>query len=190
MNDKAGLRRQYIDARGGFSHGARVGANMSITQRVLSSEAFKAASCVMVYADFGGEASTSDIIRGALSMGKRIYLPVSDAESVKLAPYEIKRVGDLALGSYGIFEPDKNICKPVEISNIDFVLVPGLAFDLQGYRLGYGKGYYDRFLPLLKEYAITAGLAYEFQVVVRLPRETHDVKVKMLFTDERTIVCT
>jgi len=93
----------------------------------------------------------------------------------------------LVPGAFGIPEPDPDRCKQMEVSEIDFVFVPGLAFDLEGCRVGYGGGYYDRFLMDLPNSIESVGVCYDFQLVDRVPRSQHDVPVDTVVSDEQMI---
>jgi len=106
-----------------------------------------------------------------------------------LRPLRIRDlVGDVEAGYRGIPEPRAD-CPPVTLESIEFVLTPGIAFDAEGRRLGYGGGYYDRLLPLLHSAACRVGGAFEVQIVARVPAAPHDVRVQYVVTERRTIEC-
>jgi 5-formyltetrahydrofolate cyclo-ligase len=146
----------------------------------------------MFYASFGSEVRTEWMIRETLAMGKRVALPVVslDGGSHSIDPYEIVDFpGDACPGAYGIMEPSAKKCSEIPAAEIDLVMVPGTAFDCEGERIGYGKGYYDRFLAKVPK-ATAIGLAYDFQVLgagCRILREEHDARVCLVVTDERII---
>ncbi|MEM4554912.1 MAG: phosphoribosylglycinamide formyltransferase [Candidatus Anstonellaceae archaeon] len=158
-----------------------------IMDRFLRLKEFEDAKRVLLYAAKGSEVHTDGIINSALSLGKEVVLPVTDKEKHELELYRIKSLEELSAGAFGILEPKKIPERKVEPSGIDLAVIPGIGFDLQGHRIGYGKGYYDKLLPHIKGKKI--GLAYEVQVVERLPVEPHDVAVDMIVTEERVIEC-
>src|SRR5208282_3279592 len=119
------------------------------------------------------EINTYSILEGSLELAKKLYLPKVVKDKNLFHFYPVLDFKTLAKGPFGILEPSGN--KPADWEEIDLVLVPGLAFDRTGNRLGFGKGYYDRVLPQLKKTTLTIGLGYSFQIVDKLPAEPHDV---------------
>ena len=146
-----------------------------ICTKVFNLPEYKNAKKIMVYMSCRGEVMTDKIIADALSSGKRIYAPVTiSAADMVVAEY----TGSLKKGRFGIKEPLGEEISPEEL---DLVIVPGVAFDRRGNRIGYGAGYYDRFL--LKTKAYTVGLAYGFQIVEdTFPQET-DVKLQAIISE-------
>jgi len=137
----------------------------------------------MFFASFRTEVDTLPMIRHSLALGKRTILPKVKDKELRL--FEIRDVDkDIAPGVWGIPEPREVL--PVTIDDVDFMIVPGLAFDLNGNRLGYGAGFYDRILPLFKKE--TAALAFEIQIVSEVPISALDIPVKKIVTEKRIIV--
>lgn len=153
---------------------------------LIGSDAFQQAQMVLIYAPFRGEVAIDRVEAAAVAAGKGLTLPrVHKApRGLTLHAYS----GDpttLAKGAYAIPEPRPE-WPTVAPGDVDLVVVPGVAFDPQGNRLGYGGGYYDRFLPELKAAnpgAVLLGLAFGFQVVGALPRDPHDVPLDGVATD-------
>jgi 5-formyltetrahydrofolate cyclo-ligase len=142
---------------------------------------------VMVYFSIDNEVETYELAKELLRMGKTVCAPVTDKRKRRLLTYTVDKVPDhLVEGSYGIPEPSRDEGRPVEPEMIDAVVVPGVAFDVRGYRIGYGAGYYDRFLPSCSR-AIFIGLAFEIQVVDRIPNDEWDMPLHMVITEERII---
>lgn len=136
----------------------------------------------MFFVSFGSEVDTLPMIGQALAEGKRVAAPRADPETRKLTAWEIQDIGaDLAPGAHGIREP-KAHCDPVRVDEIEAVLVPAAAWGEDGYRVGYGGGYYDRFLGRLPR-AWRIGLGLEVQVVPLVPHGGHDLPVQVLVTD-------
>lgn len=149
---------------------------------------FSAATTVLVYVSFRSEVETISLIRKCLEKGKRVAVPLTDPLTMGLKPFAITRPeDDLEPGSYGILEPVPERAEEVAPSEIETVLVPGAVFDLRGDRLGYGGGCYDRFLDHDAPLAKRIGLAYELQVVDRVPALPHDKPLHVLVTEKRVI---
>lgn len=149
--------------------------------------AFRTARVLMAYVACRNEVETEKLIRNALLEGKRVVLPVTDVRRKMICARLISRYPeDLVTGPFGIPEPGA-FCPLVAREELDLVLVPGVAYDVKGYRLGYGGGYYDRFLPGLRPNAVTVGLAYDFQVVSTIYPEAHDWPVTFVITEKRVI---
>jgi 5-formyltetrahydrofolate cyclo-ligase len=132
----------------------------------------------MFYVSFGGEVDTKRMIKAAQKSGKIVAVPVCKKNRVTIRPCILEDKTELVKGTYGICEPARK--KFVNLKDIDLVLVPGLAFDKQGNRLGRGKGCYDYFLKRLPKDTPTIGLAFDFQILSCLPATISDVKVQRL----------
>jgi 5-formyltetrahydrofolate cyclo-ligase len=189
-DSKAQLRQKVKSKRDALSQAERVCLSGMVTRRTLSLDGYRVARTVMAYCAHGSEVVADDIIKNALSEGKRVVVPrVVSRETCEMQAVEICSLDDVAPGEFGIREPRRNagcvILKPAEI---DVVFVPGIAFDGQGYRIGYGKGFYDRWIKALPARQLV-GLAYDFQVLESVPREKYDTAVGVVVTDMRIIQC-
>lgn len=160
-----------------------------IFTNLLSLKAFHTSNTVMVYMDFRKEVETKAIIHHCLSHQKQVILPVVSPDKKNLFLIEIKSMEeDMVLSSYGIFEP---IIKPHRLKalkDIDLILAPGVAFDLEGYRLGYGAGYYDQLLENRPDHLSVYGLAFDLQVVPSVPHDAHDQQMDGLITESRILI--
>jgi 5-formyltetrahydrofolate cyclo-ligase len=153
--------------------------SFKVKNKLFRSRVFKKAKTVMFYMSFGGEVDTADMIKAAQKLGKIVVVPVCGRNRM-MSPCVLKDRGTLLRGPYGIREPA--LKKPINLKSLDLVLVPGLAFDKKGRRLGRGKGYYDRFLSKIAKNSIAVGLAYDFQVLPFIPTTKYDVDVhKVIF---------
>ena len=185
---KAGLRRHFLERRLGI--GARVAELGKRAQSsLIGHPAFGGARAVMVYIPFRGEVPTERIIAACLSQGKTVTAPVTLRTERRLLPLRLSgKPGELRPGEYGISEPDPDRCEPFPPELLDLVVIPGVAFDERGGRLGYGGGYYDRFLEAEAPEALRAALAFETQLSpVRLPLGDHDTLMDLIFTEARVI---
>jgi len=149
-----------------------------ITAKLLRNRIFKKAKIVMFYIAFGGEVNTAEMIREAQKIGKVICVPICRKDKEIMQPAILEDYATLKKGPYGVYEPATE--KLVKPEDLDLVIVPGLAFDKKGNRLGRGKGYYDRFLGSLSDKTHSIGLAFDFQILPLIPTTTHDVSVKKL----------
>ncbi len=149
-----------------------------IKTKLFNEEEFKKANVVMFYVSLKDEVDTLSMIDETIKTGKRVCIPVILKEEKRLIAGEIKdRKADLERQHFGIYQPKKGKVKEIPLEDIDVVVVPAVAFDKDRMRLGRGHGYYDRFLSLLPNRTKTIGLAFDFQVVENLPKESHDIPV-------------
>lgn len=149
-----------------------------ITRKLLRNKVFKQAKIVMFYIAFGGEVNTEEMIREAKETGKIVCVPVCRKDRETMQPAILDDHAKLIKGPYGVLEPATQ--NQVEPKDLDLVIVPGLAFDKKGNRLGRGKGCYDRFLSTLSAKTVALGLAFDFQVLPVIPTACHDVGVKQV----------
>ena len=187
MDAKAGLRQQLIARRAALPVCAIQQKSRAIAARVGTLPAFVASRTVMVYLALPQEVQTAGIVTIARQQQQRVVVPVVH-DSTLMAVELPEDTAQLRRGPFGILEPRSRdaVVQPVEI---DFVAVPGLAFDRHGGRLGFGKGYYDHFLCQLSAGACTCGVAFSLQIVPRVPRLPHDVCVSYIVTEQESIAC-
>ena len=145
-----------------------------ICSKVLLSASWQEAGTLLLYYPLPDEVDVRPLIKVGYESGKRILLPVVRGEELELHLYE----GDDSLleGAFGIMEPTGSLFAPENYHEIRLALIPGIAFDRVGHRLGRGKGYYDRLLPKLKETKLT-GICFPFQLLDEVPAEPHDIPV-------------
>ena len=157
-----------------------------IKEKLFSLPEFKDAEAVLFYISYGGEVFTHDMIHESFYK-KNIIVPVSNTEDCSLRLSHLKSWEELGLGSYGILEPRVEKIRKTKIKDIDLIIVPGVAFDKTGNRLGHGKGYYDRLLE--QSNVVSIGLCFEFQLVEKILTEHHDKPVDIIITENRVINC-
>lgn len=186
MKTKEEIRKEILKMRTSHPEPERAIKSAEIERRLFSLDAFAKARTVLFYAAKGDEVLTKGMILRALSEGKRVALPVVRQQDLVLS--EIRSFeGDLAPGKFGIPEP--KVLLPIGEGEVEAVVVPGVAFDEDGNRIGFGKGYYDRLLKRLGERIPKIGLAYEFQVVPKIPAGEWDIPIHLIVTEKRTIRC-
>lgn len=150
-----------------------------VKDKLFKSLVFRRSKRVMFYISFGGEVKTQEMIKEAQNLGKIVTVPVC-ARNRRVKPCLLSAEAKLREGIYGTREPA--IKKFMKLRDLDLVLVPGVAFDRRGNRLGRGKGYYDRFLKRIPLKAHSIGLAFDFQILPDLPTTATDICVnKVIF---------
>jgi len=155
-----------------------------IQEKLFAREEFQKAKVILFYASFDGEVETLEMMKQAQKLGKKIALPMILKEKKKLIPALIEDFDTLVKGAYGICCPARESSCILDVEEIDLAIVPGVAFDKNNNRLGRGQGYYDRFLSELSDTIPTIGLAFDFQLVEKLPQQQkHDVPVKKVITN-------
>lgn len=175
---KSEIRRSILERLKKQSCKARIRKSRAIEQKLFQRKEFRKAEMVMFYMSLPEEVQTRRMIRRAFSLGKRVALPRLEKNAIK--PFEIRSLTkDVVPGRFGILEPKKGK-RPVTTRQIDLVVVPGVAFDAKGNRLGRGGGHYDRFLKRLKGRIPMIGLAYRLQKLPTLPISSRDVPVNAL----------
>lgn len=147
----------------------------------LSSELYHNSECIMLYMPLGNETDTSLILKKALANGKMVVIPVTDTSNTDIIPCIVSKDTVFKKGAYSINEPDRLI--KADETHIDTVIVPGIAFGKDGGRVGFGKGYYDRFLQ--KTNAIKVGFCYEFQLYETIFTDKHDVAMDYVVTERK-----
>ncbi len=177
------LRRRILSRLRRHSPAARLKKSERIGRRLQCLELYRRAKRILCYVAVDGEVETRPILAQALADGKQVAVPVTNPRRKTILPGKIRNVArDLTRrGAFGIPEPKR---RPVPLKALDLVIVPGVAFDRQGRRLGRGGGYFDRFLARIPASVPRVGLAFRFQVVKSLPRESHDQPVSRVITEK------
>ena len=184
---KRALRERVLAARDRTLPEFRAVASAAIGTALAGRDDFAAATTVLLTLPFGSEWDSLPLLLTALERGKTVVLPRVDTAARTLQLCRLTEPArDVRPGYRGIPEPQAH-CALITAEAIDWVLVPGVAFDTAGRRLGYGGGYYDRLLPSLRSDAARIAGAYEMQLVDHVPDAPHDVPVQALATESRTL---
>ena len=182
------LRKKILIARDNLPPEIRKEKSLLIRDRLLNIKACSLAETVMLYVSFRSEVDTMPLFSHCLANGKKVAVPLTLPHEKRLVPYAITDPKhDLRPGYCSIPEPDPERATPVIPGTIDMVILPGSVFDINGNRLGYGGGYYDRFLALEAPQALRIGVAFELQIVSKVPSLPHDMPLDYLVTEERAI---
>lgn len=158
--------------------------SLELTKTITGSEAYRRSESVMTYVSFGSEVQTQALMEQVLTDKKKLFVPICDVDLKVMFPVEIGAFDQLEIGSYGILEPKKEllesgVLKIGDKTDIDLAIVPVLGFDKHGGRLGYGGGYYDRFLEGYT--GVSVGIAFSECLVESVPAEKHDIKLGKIY---------
>ncbi len=188
QNDRQRLRIGILAQRDRLTREQRHWKSKEIAERFWQLKEAAAAGCIFVYVNFRSEVETLDLIRQCLAREKTVAVPYTDVKSKALQPFKISNPEkDLKPGYCAIPEPDPQRTARIPAEKIDIAVIPGSVFDTAGGRLGYGGGYYDRFLVGAAPQALRIGFAFELQIVSRVPLEPHDQPLDVLITEERIL---
>lgn len=159
-------------------------AASKISRKIIFSRQFKKSDTVLAYMALPDEADISKVIKKAIKAGKSVYIPKVFAETGRMEFFRLTEITRTESGAFGIQEPAGKIGTEFQPQNADsrtLVLVPGRAFTKNGKRLGRGGGFYDKYLPRLKNKARIAGVCLQFQLVDDLPADEHDIRMDFIF---------
>ena len=178
------LKESILEKRNSLVKKEIIEKSKKIENTLFNLQKYKNSKIIMFFVSFNSEVHTHDMIKQALN-NKIVVIPKVMHKEIE--PSIIIDFDNLVpSGNFGILEPIEAM--KISNKNIDLILVPGIAFDEEGHRIGYGFGYYDKFLRKVPK-AVKIGLAFDFQVVDKIPREMHDVPVDLIITEKRIIVC-
>lgn len=183
QNEKRRLRLRHLALRDEINGPEALTLSGFVRNELRTSEIFQRAECVSSYISIRSEVGNHGGILRAIEAGKITCVPKVFGKELRL--FRIRNMAeDLAPGTFGVLEPLPH-CEEIPVEVPTLHIIPGIVFDLHGNRIGYGKGYYDRFLRRVPPSAITVGLAFDCQVVDSVPAEPTDVPLKYLITPER-----
>lgn len=179
---KTALRRQTIVWRWDIPPREKLAASHTICETLLHRPEVQYAKVICTYASLPEEVDSLEVLQKLIEQKNFVVVPRVSGDDLIL--HRIHTMNDLVPGRFDIMEP-KLSCPVVDPTSVDLFIVPGIAFDRKGYRLGWGKGYYDRLLAGVK--ATKIGLAYSFQIVSRLNREKYDIPMDIVITEHETL---
>ena len=181
---KPDLKRSLRSERVQMSERVVREKSLRIYHRLIDMPAYQLARCIACYVSIKNEVDTKTVIQKAIDSGKQVGVPVT-REDGDMDFQAIAGLSDLRPVHYGLREPVPDSKKVLLPHTIDLILVPGIAFDRSGHRIGSGGGYYDRFLARTE--VIRIGLSYGFQIIDRVPAEPHDEKMDLIITENEVI---
>lgn len=186
---KKDFRKKVIEYRNNKDTDFISTNSQKITEKLLSMNCIKDANTIMLYLDFNNEVKTDQLITKLISLRKTVVAPVTLKDERKLIPFKITNLKDgINIGAYGIREPQKDPSNELNVEAIDILIVPAVAYDKDCYRLGYGGGFYDRFIEHLRDDAITIGIAFDLQVFDSIPKENHDAQLNYVITENNMYI--
>ncbi len=181
------LRIKHLQHRNTLSEREVRKKSIAIGEKLFSLPEFKQAKTILFFASIGNEPSTYKMIEHSLQKGKRVAVPITSFREKSLCLSEISSLEDLEKKESGLIEPKKEKICDVPLESIDLIIVPGVCFDEEGYRIGYGGGFYDKLLRKAPRKAFIVGLCFEQNIEKRLPRQSHDAKMDKIVTEEKVI---
>ncbi|WP_210365935.1 5-formyltetrahydrofolate cyclo-ligase [Bacillus sp. REN3] len=186
MDEKKDLRKKIQAGLSGISRPLYEDLSYRIANRLYNDEMWESASTIGITISRMPEVETLQVVRKAWEQGKRVTVPKCEPQTKGLDFRELKHFSELESVFFGLLEPIPSETEKVLPSEIDLVIVPGLAFSNEGFRLGFGGGYYDRFLENYK--GNTLSLAFRKQLVSNVPIEAHDIPVDRIITEDGVII--
>lgn len=184
---KRALRERMIAVRDALDPSYRAAASATIARRIMAAPSFAAAGCVLLTLPYRSEWDTRSLFAAAHAAGKTVALPRVDGNARMLELHAVRDIAaDTEPGHRGIPEP-RSVTPRIAVEAVDWVLVPGLAFDQEGRRLGYGGGFYDRLLSLVRPGTPRIAGAFDVQLVEHVPAAPHDLPVDAIETEFRSV---
>jgi len=187
---KVPLRKKVLSLRRSLSCKEIQEKSKKIKERLFALPVFGDARMVLFYLSLRDEVQTQDMIKEALKLNKTVAVPLVRVKQREVLPVKLCSFDEgFAVGPLGIPQPGGNLNHLLSLDEVDLAIVPGIAFDEKGNRLGFGMGFYDRFLKKLSGRAKVVSLAFELQLVERIPCQPHDMPVDYIVTEKRVIHC-
>jgi len=186
LQNKKDIRKFILEQREKIDDNIRSEWDKNIFDLFINSELYKKAKVIFVFVSFKSEVNTHQIIETALKDSKTIYVPKIQLKEKGMEIFEINSLEQLKLGYFNILEPQEG-CLSAPMDSIDLILMPGVAFDRRGGRVGYGKGFYDRFLRNMIKTVNKIALAYDLQILDKVPMDEFDVRIDGIITNKEII---
>ena len=184
--DKKSIRKAIIIQRDLINNKSKIAMDSKIKDKLKESSFYKDSKNIFIYIGFGSEIDTAKYIEEFLEEGKNIFVPRTDMKKRVMEAVKIDSLEELSINSSGILEPSRE-SEAISKNDIDLVILPGVAFDISGGRIGYGGGYYDKYLEGIDSDIVKVAITYDFQVLDEVPFEEHDIKADYIITECREI---
>jgi len=187
-NLKENLRKDILHQRKNMNIQDVSVFSEKILDKIMELPVFINCKNIMLYISFNKEVDTYPIANWCLGNGKTLVAPYCIPSEKKIIPFKINNLtNDLTKSTFGIMEPKHDLLKLFNIKDIELIIVPGVVFDTHCNRIGFGVGYYDRFLPEKSKNTLTIGIAYDYQIVDKIPTSEYDVPMDFIITEKRII---
>ena len=180
---KESLRKDTINKRNILAEEIKKQYDGLIFEALVNTDIYKEAEKIFIYISFGSEVDTKEIIKHSLANNKEIYVPKTDKNNKEMVAVKIHSLNTLIVDKWGILEP-KDVDKDKISNDFDLIIMPGVVFDKQGNRIGYGAGYYDKYICKQNLNTTMLALAYEMQIIENINSEAHDVKVDYILSEK------
>jgi 5-formyltetrahydrofolate cyclo-ligase len=188
LKTKSEIRNDIATIINGLSESEIKEKTKQIENRLFEFANFLESKIALLYINNHCEVISLDIIKRCFSLYKIVVLPAPNSNQYEMKLMKIDDIDkDLTPGAEGILMPDSDRCKTVPIESIDIAIIPGIAFDEKGGRVGSGDGYYDRLIPKLPITTRKVALSFESQIIPQVPVESHDRHVDIIITEKRII---
>ena len=188
QDKKLEIRNEISNILGGIPKNELTQKTKQVEDRLFEFANFLEAKISLLYINADNEVNTKIILNRCFDQNRVVVLPAFNEERHEMALLKIDNVEtDLILGARGVLEPNADHCKTVPIENIDIAIIPGIAFDEKGGRIGTGSGFYDRLIPKLSITTRKVALALECKLIQQIPMESHDKHVDIIITEKRII---
>jgi 5-formyltetrahydrofolate cyclo-ligase len=187
MEEKKEIRKKVKQLLEQLTEKEKQAYSRAIAEKLYALSAWEKAKCIGITISRGNEVNTLPIIKKAWHEGKKVCVPRCNPAEKTMVFRELQSFEQLESVYFGLLEPIENMTTEVRAHDIDLMIVPGVCFSKDGYRIGYGGGYYDRYLPYFSQ--TTVSLAYSMQIVDKVPTEPHDIPVQLIITNDEVIVC-
>ncbi|MEA3485271.1 MAG: 5-formyltetrahydrofolate cyclo-ligase [Candidatus Aerophobetes bacterium] len=189
-SEKALLRKRILSLRRSLSYEETGRKSDKVKERLFGLSVFYEARVILFYLSLPDEVQTQQMIKVALKLNKIVGVPLVKLKERDILPVELKSFNEgLTVGPLGIPQPEEGRYQPLSLNKIDLVIIPGIVFDARGNRIGFGMGFYDRFLKRISSRARAVALAFELQLVSTIPSQLHDIQVDYIITEKRVIKC-
>lgn len=187
-NLKDDLRKEMLAKRKIMETQSVSSFSNKIISSIMELPEFINSKNIMLYLSFNKEVNTYPLARWCFDNGKNVIVPYCIQSKREIVPYKITNlIDDLSKSKFGVMEPKHDILERVNMEDIDLIIVPGVVFDEECNRIGFGAGYYDRFLPKKLKSTPAIGIAYEYQVIDKVPSGEYDVPLDFIITEERIV---
>lgn len=183
--NKKDLRKEMLKKRSALSNEIREEDSKTVANSLYETEHYKKAETIMAFLSFGSELNTRYLIEDSIAKGKIVVIPVMVPETKELKISRILDYSELEIGHYNIMTPKEEFLRFLDPKTIDLILVPGLIFARDGYRVGYGGGYYDRFLAGIDNSVAKIAIGFDMQIIDRVPTDHYDIPVDYILTEKQ-----
>jgi len=181
------IRKEIIEKRDSLDLMRKETFDQIIKEKLKRTPEYKSSTNIFIYIGFGSEINTAKYIKEFLKEGKKVFVPRTNMVIKTMEAVEITSLKELERNKFGILEPSKDM-EVIDKNKLQLIIMPGVAFDNKRGRIGYGGGYYDKYMEDIDVSIPKIALAYEIQIIDKVPREDHDISPDFIFTEKRNIL--